>query len=79
MFTKSQINALMLSRQTLEGLTITAMSAVSCVKYCLTKGVRFVMTERFNQDLVEPHFSIYRSSLGHNKNPTLKEFNNSKV
>ncbi|XP_053385111.1 uncharacterized protein LOC128550306 [Mercenaria mercenaria] len=78
-FTKSERNGMLLSYQTMEGLEITVNSVVSCIKDCLRKGMEFVLTEKFNQDPIEQHFGIHRSSQGCNTNPNLNEFNNAMV
>ena len=81
-FSKGERSSVMLSSyQTLEGLEmeITVNSLVECIKYCLNRGMEFVLTERFNQDPIEQHFGLHRSSCGANTNPNLQEFNNSMV
>ena len=60
-----------LSRQTLNGLTIATRSIVECVKYLLRKGASFILTEHFNQDVLERHFGHYRQKGGLNENPTV--------
>ena len=67
------------THQTLEGLEMTVRSVVECVKECLNKGMDYVLTTRFNQDPIEQHFGIHRTSGGCNNNPTLEQFNNSMV
>ena len=78
-FTKTEMSGMQLSYQTLQGLEITVKSVVACVKYCLNSGMEFVLTERFNQDPLEQHFGIQRTSGGCNNNPNLQQFNNNMV
>jgi hypothetical protein len=78
-FTTGQRSKMMLSYQTLEGLEMTAKSIVCLVRYCLNNGMDFVLTEKFNQDPIEQHFGIHRTSNGCNANPNLNQFNNSMV
>ena len=49
-FTKGERSGMQLSYQTLEGLEMTVRSVVECVLYCLSEGMSFVLTNRFNQD-----------------------------
>lgn len=76
-FTRSERNSMMLSYQTLEGLKLTVQSVTECVKFCLNHGMPFVLTEKFNQDVIEQHFGVHRASCGSNTNPSLYEFNSS--
>ena len=50
-----------LSQQTYEGLQITAKSTVEHARFLLTSGMKFVLTERFDQDIVEEYFMRQRS------------------
>ena len=76
-FTKSDRSEMILSYQTVEGLKITVLSVVECIKYCLNNGMPFVLTEKFNQDAIEQHFGCHRASCGSNSNPSLHQFNSS--
>jgi len=78
-FTKSEIAKSQLSHQTLEGLQITVKSIVECVKYLLRNGVKYILTERFNQDPIEQHFGIHRTRGGCNNNPNVQQFNHMMV
>jgi hypothetical protein len=75
-FSKSEKSAMMLSYQTLEGFQITAKSIVACVKYMLNLGTPFILTEVFNQDVLEQHFGHHRGRCGSNTNPTLSDMDN---
>ena len=45
-------------------------------KYLLAQtGVRFILSERFNQDPLESHFGKQRQMKGGNDNPTAAQFN----
>ena len=63
-----------LSSQTFEGLQITVYSVTERVKYLLNSGLKFVLTEKFNQHVVEEHFGRQRGFGRWNDNPTLLEF-----
>ena len=78
-FSKTQKNQMQLSYQTLEGFRITVRSVVECTRLLLRKGMPFVLTERFNQDPIEQHFGIHRTSGGCNNNPTVNQFNHAMV
>ena len=75
-FSKSEKSAMMLSYQTLEGFQITAKSIVACVKYMLNLGTPFILTEVFNQDVLEQHFGHHRGRCESNTNPTLSDMDN---
>ncbi|CAG2221682.1 unnamed protein product [Mytilus edulis] len=78
-YSKTQKNQMQLSYQTLEGFRITVRSVVECTRLLLRKGMPFVLTERFNQDPIEQHFGIHRTSGGCNNNPTVNQFNHAMV
>ena len=59
-----------ISRQTHEGLQITCYSVIEATKYLLQQGFKFVLTERFRQDLLEEYFGRQRSIGCRNDNPT---------
>ncbi|XP_070547240.1 uncharacterized protein [Ptychodera flava] len=70
-FSKTDRNKMLLSHQTLNGLKITVMSIVACVKHLLGLGMPFVLTSVFNQDPIEQHFGHYRHKGGSCTNPTV--------
>jgi hypothetical protein len=71
-FSKQDVAKMQLSHQTLKGLTITAKSIVSCVKYMLSIGADFVLTRTFNQDKLEQYFGLLRMRGGANDNPNVQ-------
>ena len=60
--------------QTYEGLQITALSTIEAVRFLLNKGMPFVLTERFNQDVLEEHFGRHRGIGYRIDNPDLHQF-----
>ena len=51
-------------------------SFVVLVRYLLNyPGMRFVLSERFNQDPIESHFGKHRQMKGGNDNPKVAQFN----
>ena len=60
--------------QTYEGLCISVFSLVDTVKYLLQSGAEFVLTERFNQDVLEEYFGRQRSHGRYNTNPNINQF-----
>ena len=67
-------NKMFLSRETYEGLQITTLSVIEVTQYLLSEGMPFVLTERFNQDVVEEYFGRHRSLGRRNDNPNAYEF-----
>ena len=66
--------SMFISWQTYEGIKITVHSTIEIVKYLLSKGVPYVLTERLCQHPLENYFGRQRS-MGHRKdNPTLGDF-----
>jgi len=60
--------------QTFEGLQMTVYSLVEATQYLLQNGVDFVLTERFNQDVLEEYFGRQRSLGRFNDAPNLFQF-----
>ena len=50
-----------LSWQTYEGIEITVHASIELIKYLLSQGVPYVLTERFCQDSLENYFGRQRS------------------
>ena len=73
-FGKTDRNKMFLSHQTYEGILITADSVIECVKFLLQDGMKFVLTERFNQDVTEESFGQHRSVGRRRDNPSLFQF-----
>ncbi len=73
-YSESEKSRMFISRQTHEGLQITAHSVVEATKYLLSQGTEYVLTERFNQDPVEEYFGYQRKMGRRNDNPDLRSF-----
>lgn len=71
---KSAQTKMFISDQTYEGLKITCNSVVELVKYLLTAGMPFVLTEKFNQDVLEQHFGRHRGAGRRSDNPSLSSY-----
>ena len=72
-FSRQEREKMLLSQQTLDGLKISVRSIVACVRYMLQQGAPFIMTEIFNQDVLEQHFGHYRHKGGACNNPTIND------
>jgi hypothetical protein len=59
-----------LSSQTYEGYQITINSLVNVVKFLLSAGFSYVLTERFMQEVLEEYFGYQRASGRRSDNPT---------
>lgn len=73
-FSSAQKNMMKLSRETVEGLFITARSIPETVRFLLRKGASFVLTNRLNQDCLEQEFGKQRRSFGNNEAPNAFQF-----
>ena len=60
-FSPTDRQKMFLSLQTYEGLQITVSSVIEVTKFLLSKGLAFVLTNCFNQDIVEEYFGRQRS------------------
>ena len=74
-FGRVERNKMFLSHQTYEGLRITVNSVIESTKFLLSEGgMKYVLTERFNQDVAEENFGRHRGIGRRNENPTLHMF-----
>ena len=63
-----------LSIQTYNGLKISVNSHVEAIKFLLSQGFQYVLTERFMQDVLEDYFGHQRAKGGRSDNPTAQQF-----
>ena len=70
-FTRNARSNMFISWQTYEGITV--YSAVELVKYLLSRGVPYVITERFCQDPLENYFGHQRSIGTRKANPSVRD------
>ena len=63
-----------LSLQTYEGLVISVHSHVEAIKFLLTNGFEYVLSERFMQDVLEDYFGHQRAKGRRADNPNAMEF-----
>ena len=54
------------------GVQITVYSLEEIVKFLLDHGFQYVLTIKFNQDLLEEHFGQHRQVARRSTNPTLQ-------
>jgi len=73
-FTKSAQDKMFLTWQTYEGLVMTVYSVIEATTFLLKSGMPFVLTEKFNQDVVEKYFGRHRCLGRRNDNPTIQQF-----
>ena len=73
-FSQTEKDKMFLSWQTYERLQRTVYSINEAVKYLLGIGLSFVLTKRFNQDVLEEYFGRHRSIGRRNDNPDLYNF-----
>ena len=60
--------------QTYEGFKISANSYVEAIKFLLSEGFSYVLTERFMQDVIEDYFGRQRTQSERSDNPSAQEF-----
>ena len=63
-----------ISKQTMEGLKITAFSMIECTRFLLRSGMPYVLTEKVTQDNLELYFGLQRACGYRSDNPTLYQF-----
>lgn len=61
--TQNARDHMFLSWKTFERLQITVYSVNECVKYLLNSGLQFVLTEKFNQNIVEEQTEVNRGNF----------------
>ena len=72
-FTANARTKMFLSWQTYEGLRITTLSLIECVKFLLGVGFSYVLTNKLCQDDLENYFGKQRA-IGHRKdNPNVRD------
>ena len=62
-----------LSLQTYERLKISAFSHVEAIRFLLSQGFQYVLSERFMQDVLEDYFGHQRSKGAGSDNPTAQQ------
>ena len=73
-YTATQREKMLLSRQTYEGFKITVHSHIEAIKFLLSEGFSYVLSERFMQDVVEDYFDHQRTVRGWSDNPSAQQF-----
>ena len=73
-YTADDRQKMFLSPQTYEGLVIAVNSHVDTVKFLLSEGFNYVLTERFMQDVLEDYFGHQREAGRTSDNPTAYQF-----
>ena len=73
-FSNRDRGKMFLSFQTYEGIKISVHSLIECVQYLLKSGMPYILSERFNQDVLEENFGRHRGLGRRNDNPTLHQF-----
>ena len=63
-----------MSWQTYEGLKITCFSVIEVIKFLLSEGMEYVLTERFCQDPLEQYFGNQRKIGRRADNPDIQQF-----
>eukprot|EP00794_Sanderia_malayensis_P010387 gene10387-11468_t len=73
-FINDQKEKMFISMPTYIGLKTTTLSVIDCIKFLLSEGMPYVLTEKFNQDDCEKYFGRQRSLGRRNDNPTIQQF-----
>ena len=73
-FTKDDRGRMFVSQQTYKGMKITVNSLIEVVKFLLSEGCEFVLSEKFCQDPLEEYFGHQRARGRFSDNPTLQAF-----
>ena len=73
-YTSDDRQKMFLSQQTYEGLKIAVFAHVDIIKFLLSEGFKYVLTERFMQDVLEDYFAHQREKGRRSDNPTAQQF-----
>ena len=63
-----------ISQPTYEGLLISTYSVIEATTFLINHSLRYVLTERFNQDVAEEHIGRQRTVGRRNDNLTMYQF-----
>ena len=74
LYTATQREKMFLSRQKYEDFKITGHSHIEAIKFFLSEGFSYVLSERFMQDVVEDYFGHQRTVRGRSDNPSAQQF-----
>jgi hypothetical protein len=73
-YTPDAQQKMFISAQTYEGLKISVNSHIDVIKFLLSEGFKYVLTERFMQDVLEDYFGHQREKGRRSENPTAQQF-----
>ena len=73
-FTAAEQEKMFLSNQTYEGFKISVNLHVEAIKFLLSEGFSYILTERLMQDVIEDYFGHQRTQRGRSDNPTAEQF-----
>ena len=73
-YTPAEKEKMFLSRQTFEGFKISVHSHIEAIKFLLSEGFDYVLSERFMQDVIEDYFGHQRTQQGRSDNPSAQQF-----
>ena len=73
-YTPDERQKMFLSVQTYEGLKIAVYSHIDAIRFLLSKGFKFVLSERFMQDVLKDYSGHQRDKGRRSDNPTAQQF-----
>ena len=73
-FTPLEREKMFLSHQTYQGFKISVHSHIEAIKFLLSQGFKYVLSERFMQDVIEDYFGHQRTQRGRSDNPSAEQF-----
>ena len=73
-YTLDERQKMLLSAQTYAGLKIAVYSHIDAIRFLLSKGFKFVLSESFMQDVLEDYFGHQRERKAEDHNPTAQQF-----
>ena len=73
-FTPVEREKMFLSHQTYQGFKISVHSHIEAIKFLLSEGFKYVLSERFMQDVIEDYFGHQRTQRGRSDNPSAEQF-----
>ena len=72
-FTQNAKSKMLISWQIFESIQISVYSIIETVKFLISEGMEFVLTERFCQNPAEEYFGNQRGHGRHSDNPNFKD------
>ena len=73
-YTPDERQKMFVSVQTYEGMKIAVYSHIDVIRFLLSNGLKFILSERFMQDVIDDYFGHQRYKGRKSDNPSAQQF-----